>query len=242
LELTAGDGVSIQGWYIPSQNGAVIIALHGLGANRIQVVPPVQVLLDQGYGLVLLDMRAHGNSGGATYTPCLAARDIRAVVDHLLAENSGVRIGLLGYSAGGHTALCAAAQIPEVDAVFVDGVAWGQTSDAFSPILPAIKPFLVTTPMNWMFFRFSNLFSGFYDERPVRELVAEIAPRPLYLVAAGNDPYEPGLAERYAADAGPGASFWVVDGVGHCGAHNAYPEEYESRLLDFFDAALLEAP
>jgi hypothetical protein len=31
---------------------------------------------------------------------------------------------------------------------------------------------------------------------------------------------------------------WVVPGVGHGGYIQAWPEEYEARVISFFDAAL----
>ncbi len=40
VALTTSDGLRLSGWYIPSQNGAAVILLHGYGTNRIQMRPP----------------------------------------------------------------------------------------------------------------------------------------------------------------------------------------------------------
>jgi hypothetical protein len=44
----------------------------------------------------------------------------------------------------------------------------------------------------------------------------------------------------YAAAAGP-KSIWKVPGSGHIGGIDAQPNEYERRVIAFFDGALLEA-
>src|SRR6266508_5084903 len=34
VSFTTADGLTLVGWYVPSRNGAAIIALHGSGGNR----------------------------------------------------------------------------------------------------------------------------------------------------------------------------------------------------------------
>src|SRR5690349_2691026 len=65
LWLTAEDGLRIAAWYVPPRNGAVIIALHGIWGNRGQLVGIAHDLAARGYGLLLPDLRAHGDSEGS---------------------------------------------------------------------------------------------------------------------------------------------------------------------------------
>src|SRR3954447_15880563 len=45
VTLTGADGVHIRGWYVPSRNGAAVIALHGTGGSRASMVPHARMLV-----------------------------------------------------------------------------------------------------------------------------------------------------------------------------------------------------
>src|SRR5437588_593816 len=42
--FTTSDGVRLSGWYIPSRNGAAIVALHGASSTRTSVLDQAAVL------------------------------------------------------------------------------------------------------------------------------------------------------------------------------------------------------
>lgn len=46
--------------------------------------------------------------------------------------------------------------------------------------------------------------------------------------------------ERYYAAAGEPKELWFEPELGHSAFWQAYPEEYERRVVGFFDAALLD--
>ncbi|HSO27222.1 MAG TPA: hypothetical protein VLS48_04080, partial [Anaerolineales bacterium] len=62
VTLHTKDGVALQGWYHPPQNGAVIVLLHGAGGSRADTRPYAQMLVGNGYGALLFDQRGHGTS------------------------------------------------------------------------------------------------------------------------------------------------------------------------------------
>jgi len=66
IELAAEDGVTLKAWYAPATNGAAIILLHGAGGSREGVRDHATMLAENGYGVLALDMRGHGESGGTT--------------------------------------------------------------------------------------------------------------------------------------------------------------------------------
>src|SRR5215813_1467388 len=55
------DGIKLSGWYIPSHNRAAVILTHGLTSNRGGVLDQAEVLAKAGFGVLLYDLRAHGN-------------------------------------------------------------------------------------------------------------------------------------------------------------------------------------
>lgn len=60
VDIQTSDGVTIKGWYVPSQNRAAVITYPGRhGAQR-----HAQFLARYGYGVLLLDRRGQGGSEG----------------------------------------------------------------------------------------------------------------------------------------------------------------------------------
>ncbi len=121
VAFSSADGLTLQGWYIPSQNGAAIIAGHGIGASRL--LNPVEVLARQGYGVLAFDWRAHGESEGDLCTfGYHEVRDVEGALAWLQAQPDvdPARIGILGESMGAVTAIRAAAELPGIRAVVAD--------------------------------------------------------------------------------------------------------------------------
>ncbi|MGH9176873.1 MAG: hypothetical protein ACRD1H_21065, partial [Vicinamibacterales bacterium] len=63
VTFRGGDGLSLAGWYIPSSNGAAIIALPGIN-TRVGVIRHAAFLAQHGYGVLLFDKRGAGESEG----------------------------------------------------------------------------------------------------------------------------------------------------------------------------------
>src|SRR5437868_1998638 len=60
--FTTRDGLRLAGWFVPPRNGATVVLVHGLGQGRQGLLPEAGVLLEAGYGVLLFDLRAHGES------------------------------------------------------------------------------------------------------------------------------------------------------------------------------------
>ena len=111
------DGLKLEGWYIPSRNGAAVIAVPGRNGPQDQA----RMLARHGYGVLLFDRRGEGRSEGR---PNLFGwggdRDIKGAIEFLKARGID-RIGGLGLSVGGELMLEAAAETDELDAVVSEG-------------------------------------------------------------------------------------------------------------------------
>src|SRR5262249_49175967 len=60
VSVRTKDGLRLAGWYVPSRNGASVIAFPG----RRGPVAHARMLVRHGYGVLLLDMRGTGESDG----------------------------------------------------------------------------------------------------------------------------------------------------------------------------------
>ncbi len=64
VAVRTADGVDLAGWYLPSSNGAAVVLLHGAGSTRSNVLDEAEVLARNGFGVLMIDARGHGESGG----------------------------------------------------------------------------------------------------------------------------------------------------------------------------------
>ncbi len=238
--FAASDGLSLRGWYLPSENGAAIIVGHGIGAQR--ALGPAEVLARHGYGVLTFDWRAHGESDGDLCTfGYYEVRDVEGALTWLQAQpdvDPG-RIGMLGESMGAVTAMRATAQMPDIQAVVADSP-YPSLDEAMHNIwrgtgLPTF-PFV---PLQIVMGEWQTGLS-LTDMHPLDD-VAAISPRPILILAGGLDPIiGPDAGQRYYAAAGEPKELWFDPDVGHVGFLKAYPDEYERRVVGFFDAALLD--
>jgi pimeloyl-ACP methyl ester carboxylesterase len=242
VTLTTEDGVTLKGWYILGKNRAAVIALHGFGGNRLQVMPQTLELAKAGYGVLAIDLRAQGESSYAPFCGGWNGElDIRPAVDYLQkrAEIDPQKIGGIGYSVGGNVMMHAAAGIPDLRAVIIDGVDAGRTEDYFDPMPPEFQPAFFMTPVPWLTDRFIELFSGVRAAPPLKEEVTRIAPRPILFISSGVG-VEQFQTRKFYDRAGATAELWELPDAGHCAGFSVYPQEYTRRMLAFFDRYLLE--
>jgi alpha/beta superfamily hydrolase len=159
--LQTADGLRLTAWYLPSQNGAAIIALHGFNGNRSSCLVHAFSLVKAGYGMLLVDMRAHGESQGALFNDWDTYQDALAGVRYLQSrpDVDPGKIGGIGLSSGASALLYAAAETPDLRVLILDGAPLGQTGDALDPLLPYARQFFFMTPLNWMYFQMSAVFS-----------------------------------------------------------------------------------
>jgi hypothetical protein len=55
VTFTSEDGVTLAGWFTPSQNGGTVILLHGYGGNRTGMTWHAKQLTKAGFGVLMYD-------------------------------------------------------------------------------------------------------------------------------------------------------------------------------------------
>jgi hypothetical protein len=86
------------------------------------------------------------------------------------------------------------------------------------------------------------VFSNGLPPPDLADIIRRIAPRPVLLIYTENGVGGEELNQVFHKAAGGIAKLWRVPGSSHLGGMDAQPEEYERRVTDFFDRALLTAP
>lgn len=243
--FTTEDGAALSGWYVPSANRAAVVVLHGAGSNRSAVLDHAFVLARGGYGVLLLDSRGHGESGGrAMDFGWFGDLDISAAVDYLerRADVDPGRIGIVGLSMGGEEAIGAAAGDRRVRAVVTEG-ATGRTAADKAWMADAYGfNGWVQQRVDDLTYWFTDLLTSTGPPIRLRDAAAQMAPRPLLMITAG-EVVEESLAAEYIRSAAPATvQVWEVQGAGHTGGLATAPAEWQTVVLAFLDERLLSAP
>jgi predicted alpha/beta hydrolase len=129
VEMRTADGVRLVGWYMPSSNGASVVLRAGAGSVRTDVLDHAAVLARGGYGVLMLEARGHGGSGGnANRWGWYGNLDIGAGISFLRSREDVVddRIGVVGISMGGEEAIGAAGSDQRIRAVVAEGAPRGE--------------------------------------------------------------------------------------------------------------------
>ena len=125
--VTMDDKIVIDAWVIkaapPSDqfttSSGTVVVLHGLLDSKAGYLSLGQRLSKLGYDVILIDLRAHGASGGQYVTyGAMEKNDVKAVVDALLKESAArPPVYAFGVSLGGATAIQYAAIDPRCKGV-----------------------------------------------------------------------------------------------------------------------------
>jgi len=244
ITLTTTDGLKLAAWYWPSRNGAAVILLHGYKQIRSEMLPIAAMLARHGYGVMLPAMRGHGESDGELVTfGYYETRDMEAAFQYLLAqpEVARDRIGILGNSMGGAIAILYASQTPAIKAV----VAQSPYTTIDEMVAANVKRTvnLPPFPMTPMIVFFVERKAGF----PVKEFapidhIAKISPRPVFIMTGGKDTWvNPNGGRQLYAAAGEPRELWFDPDLGHLEFSEKRADEFEKRVIAFFDQYLARA-
>jgi uncharacterized protein len=232
VSFTTSDGLRLQGWYVPSRNGAAVISFPGRKGSQ----KPARLLAKHGYGVLLFDRRGEGESEGDPNTlGWRGTRDVKAGIAYLESRSDvdPNRIGAVGLSVGGEVLLQAAAETDELKAVVSEGAGIRSVREAVH--LPGTDK-IVATAVFGLVTATGAVFTSDLPPRDLLDLSKEITEPVLVIHATPGQGGETLSRKYYKAARGP-KEYWAAPG-GHTGAFDAAPREYERRVVGFFDRAL----
>jgi uncharacterized protein len=236
VKFTTSDGLELEGWYVPSRNGAAVIAFPGRNGPQAKT----RMLARHGYGVLLFDRRGEGKSEGEPNSWGWGGdADIKAAIAYL-QRRSDVdpdRIGGIGLSVGGEMMIEAAAETDELAAVVSEGAGARSTTEDMDQDDPGLGKWTLGLAMSAFKTAAVAVSSNQAPPANLKDLAAKVE-QPMLLIAAPNAPNGEKLNRGYHAAAGENSTLWEIPESGHVGGLEARPEEYERRVVGFFDRAL----
>ncbi len=240
-------GIELSGWWIPRAGSTkAIVMVHGRGENRtsefyshfLDLAAQLNTFEGRGFNILMIDLRAHGFSGGEISTWGIGERhDVEGAVDWI--KQHGIQpasIGALGGSLGATSCVHATAEDPDIAALVADGAgiddyisiqrSWTRMTGTPQLFLPAGVVM-------------ERLLYG-YDMRTLRpvEVMKRIPPRPFLLIYGSLELPADSDRRRMLDAALPNANLWVVPGAAHTGGYTAQPGPYLAKVGAFFEQNL----
>jgi alpha/beta superfamily hydrolase len=237
VTFETNDGLTLEGWYIPSRNGAAIISFPGRKGPQRQA----RMLARHGYGVLVFDRRGEGRSEG---TPDILGwggdEDIKAAIRYLQhrPDVDPKRIGGIGLSVGGELMLETAAETPDLAAVVSEGAGARTMAEEVDDEAVPARDRLLTHATYALRDAVHAVATNRTPPQHLKTLVPKIAPRPLLLIADPESRNGEKLNRLYYKTAREPKALWEIPHAGHVNGIAARPAEYERRVVDFFDHAL----
>ncbi|RPJ23084.1 MAG: alpha/beta fold hydrolase [Chloroflexi bacterium] len=237
ITFQARDGLTLFGRFVRSRNHATVLVLHPLGSAGNKMLLYAEFLVKAGYGVFVVDLRAHGSSDGDTSTHGLReADDVAGAVDYLLQrlDVNGQKIGALGISLGAQAALRGALKTDCIRALVLEGLGPATLSDHGGR--PASLRGWINYPFKWIYYRVYEFMIA-DKSTSVIETIGRIVPRPILLIASGEkDIY---FNRIFFQAAGEPKELWELPDAEHGAAILQDSGAYTQRVVEFFDKALL---
>ncbi len=239
VRFASESGATISAWYgAPAMGAPTVVLSHGVRGSKAQLVGRARFLRDAGYGVLLYDAQGHGESPASHITfGYLEAHDASAAVGFTRSETPAAKIGFIGPSLAGASALLGSEPLA-VDALVLESV-YPTLESAVRNRISVRLGALLAHPLSQILLWQVEPRLGFdpFALNPIEQIGRVRAP---LLVIAGSDDRRTTLEESralYEAARGP-SELWVVEGARHESFHRFARSEYERRILDFFGRTL----
>ncbi len=244
LSVTAGDGVELKAWYIRTDdfNGSAVVLLHGITDNREGVAGYGKLFLDDGYAVLLPDARAHGESGGkfATYG-VRESDDLHRWVEWIYRHDPPRCVYGFGESYGAALMLQSLAVEPRSCAVAVESPFSTAREMSYERVSGPLhlQPWFGRTlgrPVIASAVVYARLRYGIDLLQPSPLDALKGSHVPVLLIHGANDHnISPRHSIALAAAARDHVQLWLVRKAWHTGTWSVAHQEFEDRVLGWFE-------
>ena len=238
VSFKTSDGLTLRGWFIPSNHSkAVIIVGHGYPFSKSDVLS-FAPFLHKRYNLLFFDFRYFGDSDGRyTTVGWKEQKDLLAAVSYLKTRKDidPNKIGSLGFSLSASTMLMTKSDIKAI-------VADSPYANLDNMIEQSYRIFPGFTKLPFTFITkiLAKIVLGLDTKEVSSENSIKNLGVPVLLIHGEKDSQIPVENSKtlYEASNKSLTELWLVKGADHGYSHALNTEEYEKKVLDFFDKHL----
>jgi fermentation-respiration switch protein FrsA (DUF1100 family) len=243
FRIRTADGLAVAGTYWAGRrpDSPGMLLLHGNGASRAAMADNGAWLAGQGYAVLTIDFRGHGQSPAVPHSFGLyESRDAEAAFGWLKKRQHGAPVAVLGVSLGGGAALLGARGPLPAEAMILQAVypdirhAIGNRIASFTTTAPA---FLLEPLLSYQ----SLPRLGVLPDRlaPLRALRTYRGP--VLVIGGTADLYTPPIETKAMFDAARGEkAIWLAPGTDHAQTSDLRTAAYRRRVLGFLRSEIGE--
>ncbi|HOV25131.1 MAG TPA: alpha/beta hydrolase [Pseudobacteroides sp.] len=236
--------ITLKGWNFKAKNSdKTIIMAHGYRNNRLQfdekTLDLISGLQSKGFNVFTFDFRNSGISEGDKTTIGIKEKDDLLGAIKYVKSIGGKHIVLMGFSMGASTAIHAAAENADVEAVIADSPF--ADLDAYLKDNLSVWSSLPKVPFNDTILFMLKFIANLDPKTMVpKKDIQSVAPRPVMLIHGKDDDAIPiknseEIYEAYTQINKENITFWKVDGAKHVGSYEKNTEEYIKNIYDFLE-------
>jgi len=246
LRLRTDDGEELGAWFIDADaKKPVVVVLHGNGSCRTYCLSIGQALVAEGNSVLLVTMRAHGDSTGSLNDFGYSARnDVMAAVEWLGANHPDRRIIIWGQSLGSAAAIFAAGEVgTRVSGYILEcpyrdiySAVWNRLQMRLPPVLDRVAylGLLTVSPL---------VLAHTGSISPLKASANIPMSIPVLILAGSNDGRAPpDDACAIAARIGQQASLAIFEGADHLGLQVADPQRYRAAINELIAGRQAASP
>jgi pimeloyl-ACP methyl ester carboxylesterase len=235
--FTSSDGIPLRGWWNPgSPDMPVIIFVHGLNRSRLEMLSRAADANRRGYGVLLFDLRNHGESGKAyTTIGIFESRDVCAA-SSWVRRQAGQRPQVLwGVSMGASSSILAARQCPAFSGIISDSsfLSFRETVAHHLRLYFGLPAF----PIANLIVAVTAFRMGFDpDQGDVEAVVRQLHTPILFIAGSADRRMPPALAQQmFRESPDPGKAIVVIPGAGHGEAFRTDRQTYLNSVYRFLE-------
>jgi alpha-beta hydrolase superfamily lysophospholipase len=231
------DGEEIGAWFVDGRGGAPsVLWIHGNGGNRSHGLDRAKLLASQGYAVLMISLRCHGDSTGDYHDVGYSARlDVEAAVSFLEGRRPGRPVIVIGNSMGSAAAIFAAGELGNrvhgyvLESPYQDlkVAVWNRTDAYLPPVLREIaySGLRVVGP----------IFLPHLEQiSPLKAITGVPRSVPVLILAGGADRLaRPAEAKSLYNQVAAHGWLVFIPGAGHGNLFRSAPELYARTVLDF---------
>lgn len=231
---------NVRGWLARgARGGGVVLLVHSIRSNRVEMLSRAKFLNGQGYGVLLIDLQAHGETPGKRITfGARESEDVEAAITFLRENFPSERVAAIGVSLGG-AAIVLAKHALKLDAVVLESLhptIEEAVENRLRLHLGEFGPLLSPLLLSQLSLRLDLSPSELNPITRIGDLNA-----PVLLISGTGDRHTTvAETEQLFAAARQPKELWIVPGGGHFNMHAYAGKEYEVRILDFLERYIHE--